>query len=102
MRGNLSNKKRTVAGIMSVLMLVAILFSAFLIAVEADHDCTGDDCAICACIRQCEKTLHQFGDRIPEQATAILPTVFLFMNAILLSNEILQGNPVSRKVRLND
>ena len=64
--------KRIAAGIMGILMLFIVLFSAFYIAAEADHDCTGEDCPICACIQQCENTLHQIGDGIASQAAVII------------------------------
>lgn len=47
--------------IQAVLIAFAVLFimlsSALYIAVEADHDCTGQDCPICEQIHVCENNL---------------------------------------------
>ena len=40
--------KRVATGIMALMMLVVVLFSFFYIAVEAGHDCRGENCPICA------------------------------------------------------
>lgn len=94
--------KRIAAGIMGILMLFIMLFSAFYIAAEADHDCTGEDCPICACIQQCENTLHQIGDGITSQAAVIIPFVFLLVSIFLFASLFPQETLVSRKVRLNN
>ena len=97
-----SMNKRIAAGIMVLLMLVAMLFSAFYIAAEADHECMGEDCPICACIQQCENTLHHFGDRLAVQVAIIVPVIFILISAILLSVDFAQETPISKKVRLNN
>ena len=55
--------RRISAGIAGVLMLVFVLFSVFFIAHEAHHDCTGEDCPVCAAIRLCERILCCAGTR---------------------------------------
>ena len=94
--------KRIAAGIMGILMLFIILFSAFYIAAEADHDCTVEDCPICACVQQCENTLHQMGDGIASCAAVIIPIVFLLVFIFLFAPLFSQETLVSRKVRLNN
>lgn len=94
--------KRIAAGIIGIMMLFITLFSAFYIASEADHDCTGEDCSICACIQQCENTLHQTGDGAASQSAVIIPVVFMLVFAVLFVAVFPQGTLVSRKVRLNN
>ena len=79
-----------------------MLFSAPFIAIEADHDCTGEDCPICACIAQCENTLHQIGDGAAVQAAVIVPVFFMLILAFLFADNFTQETLVSRKVRLNN
>ena len=94
--------KRLAAGIMALMMFVIVLFSVSFIAAEADHDCCGDDCPICACIHLCENTLEQIGSGVATQAAVIIPAI-LFCISILLSVCVCrQETPVSRKVRLNN
>ncbi len=93
--------KKIVAGIMVFLMLFIMLFSTFFIAVEADHDCTGEDCPICTCIAQCENTLHQIGNGIAFQIAIILPIVVLLIFTFPLTSVFPQKPLVPLKVRLD-
>ncbi len=97
-----SKIKRTAAGIIILMMLVFVLFSAFYIAIEADHDCTGEDCPICACIQQCENVLRSLGDGVALQLSALVSIVFILLNAVSFAKVFPQETPVSRKVRLNN
>lgn len=93
---------RTLAGIVSVLLLIALLFSAFYVVAEADHDCSGEDCPICDCIQQCERILDQFCNGIFLSVSITIP---LFSTALLVFSFlriIMQDTLVARKVRLND
>lgn len=98
--GILKNKG-IVAGAMVLMMLAVMLFSAFYIAAETGHDCTGEACPICACIRQCESALHQISGGTSVQSTAVvLPLIMLIWTFPFVpgfSPETL----VSRKVRLD-
>ncbi len=97
-----SNYKRIAAGIVGIGMLFLVLFSAFCIAAEADHDCTGEDCPICACLRQCENTLHQMGDGTAFQTAVLIPVVFHPVSALLYAVGFPRETPVLQKVRLNN
>ncbi len=68
--------KKTVAFLLSALMLVTFLFSLVFVAVESDHNCTGkNDCQICEQIKIC---LHIFNDNAPkpETNTIVIYAVF--------------------------
>ena len=99
---HIMKNKRLAAGIIAFLMLFIMLFSASFIAIEADHDCTGEECPICACIAQCENTLHQIGDGVAVQAAVIVPVVFMLILAFLLETDFPKETLISRKVRLNN
>ncbi len=94
--------RRSTAAIIGILMLFVMLFSAFYISAETDHDCTGEDCPICACIQQCENTLHQIGDGIASSAAVIIPFAFLLVSIFHLASLFPQETLVSRKVRMNN
>ncbi len=100
--GSASKYKGIAAGILGILMFVIMLLSAHYIAAEADHECTGEDCPICACVQLCENTLHQLGDGIALMAAVVLPIVLLYICAFLYAPDHPQETPVSRKVRLNN
>lgn len=96
------NKRRTAACIMGILFLLAVLASSFYLAAEANHDCRGGDCPICACMQQCENLLHRIGAGEGHAAAVILPAVLSAFCIELFSVCVVQETPVSRKVRLND
>ena len=47
--------------LLAAVLAVVMLFSAVYIAVEADHDCSGEDCSICHHIGVCENLLKSLG-----------------------------------------
>ena len=47
--------------LLAAVLAVVMLSSAVYLAVEADHDCSGDDCAICRQISICENLLKSLG-----------------------------------------
>ena len=93
---------RITAGIMGLMMLVIVLFSAFYIAAEANHDCCGEGCPICACIHQCENTLRGFGDGTAVQSAVVAPVILILFAAAFAVTAVCQYTLVSRKVRLNN
>ena len=97
-----SGHRKTAAGILGMLLLVVVLFSAFFIAAEADHHCTGEDCPVCACLQQCEKTLHQIGGGLAALSAVIVPAVIILISVVLLAFAIPHKTPVSGKISLNN
>ena len=97
-----TKKQKILASIICMAFVAAALFSMLFIIKEADHDCTGDNCPICACIHQAEQTLKQLGtgnaaDELPSAGSfsdiTLLFPVVLFLPCVSL---------ISQKVRLND
>ena len=94
--------KRIAAGVMVLTLLLILALSMLFLIAEADHDCAGADCPICACLRACVHVLRRFG------ASAILPLaatvpVILFLFAVTAGAAVFaQETPVSNGIRLND
>ena len=60
--GNMTKKPCFMTRLLAAVVLaVVMLSSAVYIAVEADHDCSGEDCAICHQIGVCENLLKSLG-----------------------------------------
>ena len=93
---------RITAGVMGLMMLVLVAFSAFYIAAEADHDCCGEDCQICACIHQCENTLRGIGDGAAVRCAAVAPVILILFAAAFVIPAVSRDTLISRKVRLNN
>ena len=103
MRNSSKSKALRIAAVtMGLMMLVLVAFSAFYIAAEADHDCCGEDCQICACIHQCEKTLRGIGDGTAVQCATIVPAILILFAAAFVIPAVFRDTLISRKVRLNN
>jgi len=85
-----------------MLILCVMLFSTLFIAAEADHDCKGEDCPICACIQQCENSIRQIGNGSALQMAIVAPFVFIIVSAFFVVFDLPQETLVLRKVRLNN
>ena len=57
----MTKKFRFMTGLLAVVLAFVMLSSVAYIATEADHDCTGVDCAICHQISTCENLLKSLG-----------------------------------------
>ena len=70
----MTKKVRVLTGLVAAAMALVLLFSALYIAVEADHSCTGEDCAVCRQITLCQQLLEGLGLAGAAAAlTAVLP-----------------------------
>ncbi len=98
----ISHVRKALAGVIGMMMLVIMLFSGFYIAVEAEHDCTGDDCPICACIQLCINTLRGFTYGITAAFSAAVPVLPILFTALIFCSVLLRETPISRKVRMNN
>ena len=57
----MTKKFRFMTGVLAAVLAVVMLSSAVYIAAEADHNCSGEDCAICHQISTCENLLRSLG-----------------------------------------
>ena len=56
--GETMTNKRRIISILMILLIVFVLVSSFwFILHETHHDCTGEDCPVCAMIAICRNTL---------------------------------------------
>lgn len=89
------------------LLAAALLFTALLCTVylarEVRHQCSGADCPICACMRQCENQLRQGGaGAAGGQRPAIAPAAMAAV-LLLLCGAVLPGTTLfDLKIRLNN
>ena len=57
----MTKKSRLITGLLAAVLAAVMLSSAVYIAVEANHNCSGEDCAICRQISICENLLKTLG-----------------------------------------
>ena len=99
---NMTKAKRIAAGVMSLALLLVIALSALFLIVEADHDCAGEDCPICAVMQTCTNVLRRFGAAVITLLAAAA-SIILFLFAMVSGATVFaQASPVSRKIRLNN
>ena len=96
------NMKKTASFVICILLVFITAASLFYIIKEENHNCTGEDCPVCACIHQAEQTLRNLGTgNIGNAVVSTLPV----WNGILLPVCLFcvyTTSVVSQKVRLND
>ena len=97
-------KKQRIAAIIACFILMEVTFlSLFYIEKELNHDCTGEDCAVCICIHQAEAVLKNIGNGVSLSIHAInimLFTVCLGISVCFIL--VFKISLISKKVRLND
>lgn len=93
---------RTIALVLAAIVFLTVAFSLCVIAVEAGHDCHGEDCAVCELIEACE-------DHI--KGMSLISVLLSLMAALILLRALPRGTraffcrsqtPVSLKVKLTN
>lgn len=100
----MQNKKLNKVRIaLAVLLLVFSIFSVINIALERNHECSGENCPICFVISTVEQNLKLLSLTAVFAATSPL---FIALNkAVLISSKIplIKSNTlISQKIRIND
>ena len=97
-------KKQRIAAIIACFILMAVTFlSLFYIEKELNHDCTGEDCAVCICIHQAEAVLKNIGNGVSLSIHAInimLFTVCLGISVCFIL--VFKTSIIRKRVQIND
>lgn len=95
-------KQKTLASLICAVFIAVAFFSILFIAEEADHDCTGENCPICACIHHAEETLKQLGTGTVG-GSAVQPAVAMLAVTLICTFLLVPyASLISQKIRLND
>lgn len=98
----ITKKQRTLAAMICVIVLLAVVSTSLLLIHELDHDCIGEDCSICICIDHAKHLLKQLGAGRTESFAVILAASFILSASLSLSHPVSSRTLVSQKVRLNN
>ncbi len=90
------------AVLLSVLMISVMLFSAFYVVSEANHDCCGDCCPVCAQIDQCNAVLRSAGEGTAALSMTILLTLIVSELLIMADKNVYLPTLITQKIRLNN
>lgn len=96
------SKKKLLAVTIVCMLCSVLMFSAFFIASENNHDCSGENCPICFQINMCESTVKSVGTGIAAAAFMAAVVFVLILNNLNSSDPFLFETPVSLKVKLTD
>ncbi len=100
---NNSKKKKAAAILMSIMILGVLLLSVAFLIHEADHDCTGEDCPVCAMMQQCENTLSRMGTGANISVLAAFAAILsLFILYTQPASAVTAGNLRFRKTRFDE
>lgn len=87
---------------LAVLMAFVMLSSITYIAVEAGHDCTGQDCVVCHQINACQNILKNLG-LVTAVAAVAVALIYISHQAVLPDAETICINTlVALKVKLSN
>ena len=93
--------RRWIALLTAAVFTAAFVFSALFIVAEADHDCRGNDCQVCAHISFCIEFLDNFSPK-PDSAAfsaALIFAVILCIGYALRCEKV--NTLVNMKVKLS-
>ncbi len=97
-----NSNKRLTAALLAMVMLFFVLFSVFFIAHEADHECSGEGCPVCALIQMCEDNIRQLGSGTAVSAAESVLVFLTLAMPVFTAFAINVSTPVSKKIRLNN
>lgn len=98
----MKKQNRKIALLLALAVCFVMLFSAFYIAAQADHDCIGEDCPICYQISICENTLKTLGF---VAAAAVLSAALIYLCFTFTKqqeNTLRQATLITLKVKLSN
>jgi len=100
----ISLNMKIATGIMATMILIVMLFCSYYIASESGHKCidnTGENCPICACIKQCKSVIHHISDGMVTIVAIILPIIFFILTELPDTDQSQEQTLISQKIRLN-
>ena len=99
-------KNEAISKFLCMAMIIVIIFvslaSLFYILSETEHECSGENCPVCACIHQAQQALRNFSSGAA--AGQLMTAVFISLFAAFAVHffVISCDSPVKRRVRLNN
>lgn len=97
-----AQKHRLLAAALALAVVVIMLFSVLFVAAEAEHECAGEDCAICLQLAVCENALKLSVFTAVLAALAVTVPGVLSLLFVHTPGMVSAVTPVSLKVKLSD
>lgn len=96
----MTSAKRTASACAAVLLSAVLLCSIALIAVEANHNCIGENCPVCAQIDFCGRLLKTTA----KTAAVLAAAAVTFFIILIIYSSVSESfdTPVSLKIKLTN
>ncbi len=91
--------KKTLSRLTAVLLLALALAPALALPLEADHDCSGENCPVCALLKSCGQALDA---GCPPASAVSRPVPAVSAPLLCAPATAVFVTPVARRTRLND
>ena len=98
----MDNKRRIYSAIAAALVILALIVSVLCLAVESDHECSGEDCYVCRILALCENTIKSFGTVFCVLCAALFLSEFSALSRTPVMPSQCIDSPVSLKVKLSN
>ncbi len=96
----MTGKRGVLSALLAALLLLALIGSFALIVHEAEHDCSGEGCPVCAMIAICRDTLRRFTGAVVLGAAVVWLISFFALGVCISARERCVKTPVFLKVKL--
>lgn len=96
-----SKKSKPALLLLALFFGILLLFSRLYPAFECDHDCSGEDCAVCAIVSVCETIQEELPVSLEASVFSFAP--LFFVASICLLGQILRvSTPITLKDKISD
>ncbi len=96
-----SRRMKKTAVLTAALFVCFMAFAVFFISVEAHHDCSGENCPVCALIQLCGDTVRGAGTASGLYASASAGIALAALYFISVPADVVRSTQVSEKVRMD-
>ena len=94
--------KKITAWIAMLAVVCVMLFSVVYISQHTNHDCTGNDCPVCAVLEQCESSIKNIGTAAILIAAICFLCLSIQKSAQYHDTVCFCCSLISQKVRMNN
>ena len=95
------SQKGKISLLFAAVLLAGLFLSAIFVPHHIDHDCTGEDCPICAVVLLARVNLQNL-NFTPEIASFVQRFSFVLLAFFVAGEIFVSKTPVSEKIRLNN
>lgn len=95
-------KQKIIALMICCVIALLMLFSSLYVIAEADHNCPGDNCAVCINIHRCEEMLKLISFALTSGSISVAVLRFSATSDSITKLYLFKPTPVDRKVRMNN